>query len=503
MPCGQVAKHFEFTIQGFQKQMMPKNNYIAIDLGAGSGRIMLGILHGMKLEMNEVHRFDHNVISVDGFMKWDWNLIKKEIFTGLKKSCDFVNEENITSISCDSWAQDFGLLDRDGNLIFSPVSYRDARTKGMPEKISETISPAELHRRNGSSLSPMTSLCQLKAMAVTMPEILKNAATILHMANLVHFELCGTAVSDWTMATASQLWNIGNDEWDFELLDMLGIPSQFLPDIVRKPEIIGKVNPEKAPHKKLSGVPVVSAAGHDTASAAAILYPLEKGTLFLSLGTWAMLGCSVGTEFNPTDYPDGDDMCFLGLPYGKWGVFRGNSGLWAIQECRKEWSADGMTISWDELSKNAAHSRIETIIDITDKSLFAPPKMTAVIAELCRKTGQAVPVSPGDYMRIICHSLAVLFREDIRKISEFTGYSFDKLYIVGGGISNAFLCDVIGAETGLKIIKGPSEASAAGNILMQAIASGAVKTDDEIKKVAAGFFSDKGAGGRDTGRKDS
>ena len=269
--------------------MKPKNNYIAIDLGAGSGRIMLGTLRGMELGINEIHRFDHNAKISDGFLRWNWNHISKEISTGLKKACDFLRDESITSISCDSWSQDFGLLDKDGKLIFSPVSYRDGRTTGIPEEISEVISPAKLHRRNGSSLSPITTLCQLKSMAATMFEILENAALLLNMANLAHFELCGVGVSDWTMATASQLWNIGTDSWDFELLEMLGIPSQFLPEVIRKPESIGVVRPEKAPHWKLPGVPVVSTAGHDTAAAAAVLYPLDKGTLFLSLGTGRFL----------------------------------------------------------------------------------------------------------------------------------------------------------------------------------------------------------------------
>lgn len=463
---------------------MTDNCFLAIDLGASNGRIILGRLQEHNLEVKEIHRFEHNIIFTDNLKKWDWEFIKKEILAGLEKACALVGNENITSISCDSWAQDFGLLDGNGKLIFSPVSYRDGRTEGMPENFSETISLLELHRRNGSFLSPVTTLCQLKSMAVTMPGILKNAASFLNIANLVHFELCGAIASDWTMATASQLWNIKNDNWDFELLEKLGIPTHFLPKVSKKPEIIGMVN-----YKKLSNIPVVSTAGHDTASAAAVLYPLEKGTLFLSLGTWAMLGCSVGADFNPYDYPDADDLGFLGLPYGKWGVFRGSSGLWTMQQCRKEWIDSGMEMSWAELAENAVLSRIESIIDIADKSLFAPSKMTDSISELCRKSGQSIPVSAGDYMRIICRSLAILFKEDINKISDFTGYSFDKLYIIGGGSRNAFLCDIIGTETGFKIIKGSSEASAIGNIIMQAMVSGAIKTDDEIKKVTAGFFN--------------
>jgi rhamnulokinase len=416
-------------------------------------------------------------------MKWNWPLIRREIFRGLDKVCKFGGDEKITSISCDSWAQDFGLIDKSGELIFSPVSYRDGRSDGMLEEISKTIGLAELHKGNGSSLSPITTLCQLKAMSAKTPELLCSAASLLHVANLVNFELCGIAACDWAMATASQLWNIGRDDWDFELLKMLGIPSHFLSKVVRKPEIIGYTR-----HPDFSGIPVVSTEGHDTAAASAVLYPLEKGTLFLSLGSWAMLGCSLGENFDPADYPDADEMGFIGLAYGKWGVFRGVSGLWTLQQCRKEWLADGIDIAWDKLSKDAERSSIGSVIDLTDESLFAPAEMIVAVSELCRKSAQEIPQVPGDYARIICRSLACMFNDDIKRLSEFTGLSFDKLYIMSGGGRNSFLCDEIAAETGLKIIKGPAEASAAGNILLQAIASGIIKTDNEIRKVASSFF---------------
>ena len=459
--------------------MKKKENYAAVDLGAGSGRVFLGTFHDHKIEMIEVHRFSHDIIHEDGFMKWNWPRIKSEVFRGLEKTFEELNGEKLSSISCDSWAQDFGMLDKNGKLIFSPVSYRDSRTNGIPEKIAELISPESLLKRNGSALSPITSLCQLKAMSIKNPEILENTTSFLHIADLLNFELCGFAASDWTAATVSQLWNIKNDNWDFELLDKLNIPSRFLPKVLKKPEEIGVVR-----GGALQGTPVVSTVGHDTAAAAAVLYPLGKGTLFLSLGSWAMLGCSMGNDFDPATFPDNAKICFFGLPYGKWGVFKSIQGLWVLQQCRKEWTVS----EWDNLIRSAASSRIESIINLEDKRLFVPGKITEEIAVLCRETGQKIPKTPGDYMRVICRSLAVMIAKGILELSEFTGSSFDKLHIMSGGSRNSFLCDAIAAATGLKIIKGPAEASAAGNILLQAIASDAVKTDDEIKRVASGFF---------------
>ncbi len=190
--------------------MYGKNNYIAVDLGAGSGRVFLGTLCDCKIETREIHRFSHDIVHEDGFLKWDWPRIKREVFRGLEKTFAELNGEKLSSISCDSWAQDFGLLDKNGTLIFSPVSYRDTRTNGVPDKIKKIVTPESLLKRNGAALSPITSLCQLKAMSVKNPEILENASSLLHIADLLNFELCGVAASNWTSATVSQLWNIQN-----------------------------------------------------------------------------------------------------------------------------------------------------------------------------------------------------------------------------------------------------------------------------------------------------
>lgn len=454
-------------------------NYAAVDIGAGSGRVFLGTLRDCRIEMREIHRFCHEIVHENGFMKWDWLRITREVFSGLEKTFAELNGEKLSSISCDSWAQDFGLLDKNGKLIFSPVSYRDTRTNGIPEQIAKLVSPESFLRRNGSALAPMTSLCQLKAMSIPNPEILKNTSSLLHIADLLNFELCGVAASDWTVATVSQLWNIKNDDWDFELLDKLDIPSHFLPKVFSKPEKIGVIR-----SGPLQETPVVSTAGHDTAAASAVLYPLRKGTLSLSLGSWAMLGCSIEEDFNPADYPYHPGLSFFGLPYGKWGAFKSLQGLWSLQQCRKEWG----TVGWDELTRSAGLSRIDSIINLEDKSLFVPGKMTEEIAELCRKTGQVLPETPGDYMRVICQSLARIIAEGIRELAEFSKFSFGTLHIMSGGSLNSFLCNEIGAASGLKIIRGPAEASAAGNLLLQAIASDAVKSDEEIKSVASGFF---------------
>ncbi len=470
--------------------MKPKSNYIAIDLGAGSGRIMLGSLCGMKLEMNEIHRFEHSIVSVDGFMKWNWDFIKKEISTGLKKACIFVKEENIASISCDSWAQDFGLLDKNGKLIFSPVSYRDGRTTGIPETISTIITPAELHKRNGSSLSPITTLCQLKSMSATMPDILKNAASLLHIADLVHFELCGAGMSDLTIATASQLWNIENDKWDFELLDLLGIPSQFLPEVIRKPEIIGVVRPEKAPHWKLAGVPVISTAGHDTAVATVAIHPIRRGTLFMSLGTWAMLGCCVGEKLERR-FLDDVSTVVLGLAWGQWGVFKSGVGMWPLQECVRKWRETGRKISYESLNKVSVTAEIDVTLDLNVPRFFAPKRMMEEIALACCESHQQVPKTPEEFAKVIMQSLANGFQKSVDRLKSATGMMFERIHVVGGGSQSDCLCGLIAKSLDIPVIAGPSEATAIGNILSQARTLGILKNDYEIGAVIENSFPPK------------
>jgi rhamnulokinase len=457
-----------------------KNTFLAIDLGASNGRIIMGSIQGKSLKLETAHRFEHGTIEKNGLKVWNWKFILSEISMGLKKACEILGNEKITSISCDSWAQDFALLDENNNMIIEPVSYRDSRTRDMPESFANIISPRELHIRNGSALSPITTLCQLKAMANKKPDILEKSKKLLHVADLVHYSLCGKVNTDWTMATASQMWSIRNDKWDEELLKKLGINISLPRKITKVPTVIGRVLKGKAPHPKLAGIPVVSCAGHDTSAATATLLPLKPGKLILSLGTWAMLGCVIGEELKTELYPNGN-IAFLGLPYGKWGMFKGESGMWPLQQCRKEWEAEGINLSWDDLDKMASASTVNSIIDLNDSSLFTPKKMPDAIVELCAETYQAMPQRPGDFAKVILSSLAESIAKEVQYLEKISGFSFNNISIVGGGVRNALLCDLIAEKSKLNVIKGPPEASATGNIILQAFAAGVIENENEVR----------------------
>lgn len=444
---------------------------IAIDIGAGSGRIIVGSFSKNNLRITELHRFEHNIIIRSNKKCWDWEFITAEINRGLIKACKFAGDNAIASISCDSWSQDFGLLDLDGNLFYGPVSYRDERTKGMPGSFSDIISTELLFNKNGSILSPITTLCQLRAMREREQGMLEKAAKLLHIADLVHYQLCGTASTDWTMATASQMWNIPQNQWDKKLLKKLGIPIDILGSVLLKPTIIGNITPEAAPHPKLANVPVISGAGHDTAAASALMLPFRNGDLVVSLGTWAMLGCVTDKGIDSLQH--NEDLGYIGLPYGNWGVFKSGTGLWPLQQCRREWQ----NLSWQEIEQQTKESNMDSMIDLTDKRLFAPAKMTRAVADLCKQKPETV----GDFSRIILRSLAKHIAENIENLSEATGLKFEALNVVGGGVRDSFLCDTLTQMCGLQIKKGCAEASAAGNLLLQAMASGNIIDINEIK----------------------
>ncbi len=441
---------------------MSNNLRLAIDLGAGSGRIIAGRFFKNNLYMTELHRFRHDIVISNNQKCWDWKQITGEINYGLCKACEFAGNQTIASVSCDSWAQDFGLLDSEGNLFYGPVSYRDERTTGMPESFSDIISIEELFYKNGSVISPVTTLCQLKAMREREPEVLEKADKLLHIADLVHYQLCGAANTGWTMATASQMWNIQQRKWDEELLKSLHIPVHFLGKVSFTPMVIGKITPENAPHPKLAGVPVISGAGHDTAAASALMMPFKTGSLMVSLGTWAMVCCVTDKGIDGVKYNNG--LGYTGLPYGHWGVFKSGTGLWPLQQCRKEWQ----NLSWGEIEQQTNKSKMETLIDLTDKRLFSPENMTGAIADLCNHKPETI----GDFSRVILRSLSKHITECIESLSLNTGCKFKSLNVVGGGVRDNFLCETLAQMCRLPVKKGSPEASAAGNLLLQSLTSG-------------------------------
>lgn len=446
--------------------------YLAIDMGASNIRLVLGRLHQGRLTTDCIHRVEHHATLVDGHLRWDWARLMDGIHDGLDRLPAHLQPgEQLRGISADSWGPDFGLLGADERLIYPPVSYRDSRTHGLPDGFAEVIEPLALRQRVGGAISPVTTLCQLVAMRQQEPEVLAKADRLLHVADLVHHALCGARSSDWTYATLSQMHNLRTDHWDDDLLTKLDLPTDLLPEALTPPTIIGHLPAAQAPHPALADVPVIATAGHDTAAATAALPDLEPGTTFLSLGTWAMLGCCVAAPSLPETISD-RGLMVIGLADRRWGWFHGGMGLWLLQECRRLWAADGHTYSYQELATAAQASACRSRIAPNHNRFFAPEQMINEIRQACREQHQAIPKTPGDIGRVIVESLADSFRHSLNTLSDLTGHPCRKLYVVGGGSRHALLMQRLADALGVPVHAVSAEATAIGNLLLQAQATG-------------------------------
>jgi rhamnulokinase len=461
---------------------MTRKNFLAIDIGASSGRIFVGRLDQFNLKLEEAHRFSHSIQIINGTKRWNWKQILSEIFTGLNTACNITGNEKIESVCCDSWSQDFGLLDSQGELFYEPVSYRDKRTEGLPFGFSDVIEPLNLLKRNGSAVSPITTLCQLYSMTIKEPEIIRKADKVLFIADLVNYLLCGKVQTDLTFASASQMHNVKSGDWDTILLDKLGIPVRILPPIIGKPGIIGCITSSEI-HPKLHGVPVITGSGHDTSLASSAIFPMGKGTLFMSLGTWAMLGCCFGNSIETGSIKD-TSVSVMRLAWGKWALFgKSGVGMWLLEECMRKWKLQGIVESYGDLSDRAASSGIRSIINVNDKRFFAPDDMPSEIRKACAESDQELPGNPEDFVKVIIDSMVLGFRESIQELRQITGIEFTGLSIVGGGCRNKYLCCRITEVLDLPVTFGPPEATVAGNIILQARVLGILKNDEDACEV--------------------
>ena len=440
--------------------------HIAIDLGASNGRVFLGRFAAGKPQLVEAHRFTNGPILQDGRWRWNWEYLCSEIHAGLYKAAELAGRDRIVSLGCSSWAQDFVLLDNEGRPLENPVCYRDEFTRGLPHAFANIISPADLVKRVGGSVSPITTLCKLKAIRNQSPQLLQKAKTMLHMADMVHFDLCGRAITDWTLATAGQLFNILNQDWDYDLLAQLDIPAHILPPVIMRPRVIGRIKAESSPHPKLNDVSIVSTAHHDTACATACFRPLEPGSLFICLGSYAMPGCVLSSAQRPAG-ADPEKNALIGIADRQWGLFGPCAGLWIIQECRRIWQERGVLIEYDRLMHLVDDSNYQGIIDLTSPRFAKPTDMLAEIHAVCRENGLAELKAPGDIAKLVFDSLAAGFEQIVRIFQEAGKMSCSTLHVAGGGVRNKYLIRQIADRTGCKVIVGPAEATAVGNLMLQ------------------------------------
>jgi len=445
--------------------------FIAVDLGAGSGRVFLAGFGLEELMLEEVRRFQYPPRPLDGHLRWDLKRILAEITIGLREASARAQtlHRPVQSVGIDCWGVDYGLLDARGNLVEDPVAYRDSRTDGMMEAVFERVPKAELFARTGIQFMQLNTLFQV--FAHVREGLPKAAARLLLVPDLIGAMLSGGHVTEFSIGTTTQMFEASKGTWDVELLGRLGIPTDLLCEVVPSGTPLGPLLPEVAAKTGLHGVQVVVPAAHDTGSAVAGA-PLLPGWAYISSGTWSLAGVErKGVLIN--DEVARHNFTNEGGVDGTTRFLKNVMGLWILESCRKEWREQGLSVDYDGLLRKAAALEGETGLIYPDDSRFLnPPSMLAAIAEQLRETSQAVPSDPPAVVKAILDSLAYRYASVFSTIEALTASRIAGIQIIGGGSQNGYLNQATATATGRPVLAGPIEATATGNALVQAIAAG-------------------------------
>ncbi|NLG38023.1 MAG: rhamnulokinase [Clostridiales bacterium] len=463
-------------------------NYLAFDLGASSGRAILGTLNDGKLSLRELHRFENVPVKIGAHLYWDTPGIFNELKNGLRAYAR-LDAGPLSGVGIDTWGVDFGLLDHNDELIGNPIHYRDDQTDGMMEKVFERISRREIYRTTGIAFMRINTLYQLAGMKERGSVSLANASTLLFMPDLLAWMLTGKKGTEYTIASTSQLLDVEGLAVSAPILKALGIPESLFSPIVQPGTLRGPLLQSIAEETLVGDVPVYAVAGHDTASAVVAVPAEGSRHAYLSSGTWSLMGIENDA---PVVSDDSLEWNFTneGGAFGKYRILRNIMGLWIIQECRREWSRQGEKVSFDALTQQAAEALpFKALINPDDDRFFAPGDMPGKVREYCRETGQSVPETRGEIVRCVLESLALRYRWCMERLERLSGQSLDRLHIVGGGIQNRLLCQLSASAIGRPVIAGPIEATAIGNILMQAAADGELSGLAEIRETVRRSFA--------------
>lgn len=454
---------------------------LAFDFGASSGRAILGIYENGKLSLEEIHRFSNDPVMVHGTFYWDILRLFFEIKQGITK-CVASGNADISSIAIDTWGVDFGLLDENGKLLENPVNYRDIRTDGMVEKVLEKIPYEELYARTGIETMKINTLFQLYSLTLNRPELLKRAKTLLFTPDLLAYFLTGKISVEYTIASTSQMLNAEKRDWDRELLAKLGIDESILPEIVMPGTVRGTILPEISEELGIGPVKIISGTSHDTASAI-VAAPIKKDekSCYISCGTWSLLGAELD---RPLLSRESCEEAFTNEGgYGGTIRFLKNiSGLWLLQETRRQWIREGENISFKDIDKMLeTELSADVYIDPVSDEFSAPGDMPERINAYLRRTGQRLPKTKGQTALCILESLALTYRAYIESLEKILGYSLETVHIIGGGVKDENLCRFTANATGKTVTAGPVEATAIGNIAVQLIAGGEIKDVEQAR----------------------
>lgn len=438
---------------------------VAVDLGAESGRVAKVTFDGASLAMEVAHRFPNVQVEIGKTLYWDTFRLWHEIKTGI----DAVKVD-ASAIGVDTWGVDFAFLDRDGNLIGSPVCYRDSRTEGLMEWVFQRVPRREIFERTGIQFMSLNTLYQLGSLVRANSPLFEVAATYLGFPDLINYWLTGVKACEFTHATTTQCYNPRAHDWDRQLLGAVGVPTHIFPEIVRPGTRLGEYR----------GIPVIAPPSHDTGSAVVAVPTTTRNFAYISSGTWSLIGLEIDTPvINDAAYAA--NVTNEGGAEGKFRFLKNIMGLWLAQQCRATWRAEGTEYSYDQLAALATEAPpFVSFIDPDDEVFFPPGDMPARIRAFCARTGQPVPATPGATIRTVYESLALRYRDALDKMIALSGMTVDRMHIIGGGSKNAVLCQMTADAIGRPVYAGPTEATVLGNAIVQLIALG------ELGSVAEG-----------------
>lgn len=447
------------------------SDYLAVDLGAESGRVMLGRIGGGRLSLEELRRFPNGGIALPGGLYWDALRLYAEILEGLRIAG---RERRLRpkSIAIDAWGVDFAFLMRDGSLAANPRHYRDTRNQGMVERLAEAVPRAGIFEATGIQFMHINSLCQWYAAKLHGDPVLGQAKTLLFIPDLMNYWLTGVAAAEVTIASTSQFYDPRAKDWARPLLGQLGLDHSLLPPLAQPGTRLGALRPEVADYTGLAGVEVFTTASHDTAAAVAAVPASGEDWCYISSGTWSLMGVELSAPLINERVLAENFTNEAGFG-GTTRLLKNIAGLWVLQECRRDWALEGHAFSYGELTAMAAEEAPYAGY-IPPDEFSQPGQMPRQIAAYCRHTGQPVPATPAAMTRAILEGLARRYAEALATLEDLTGRRIAVIHIVGGGSKNNLLNALVERQTGRRVVAGPAEAAATGNVLVQAIGTGEV-----------------------------
>ena len=464
--------------------------YLAIDIGASSGRHILGWLENGKIRLEELYRFENKLVKKNGHLCWDLEHLFQEVVAGLKKCREL--ERIPASIGIDTWGVDFVLLDKAGKVLGDTVAYRDSRTKGMDAELGKVIEEKDLYARNGIQKQLFNSIYQLLAIKQEHPEYLEQAENFLMIPEFLNYRLTGVAMNEYTNATTGQLVNAKTQDWDFELLEKAGIPTKIFGKLNMPKTVVGEFSEEISQAVGYKAE-VVLPATHDTGSAVMAVPTSSDSAIYLSSGTWSLMGIE---RLIPdcTEKSRAYNFTNEGGYHHRYRFLKNIMGMWMMQSLRKEFRHK---YTFEELYQLAYIARYFTsVVNVNDERFLAPDSMAEAVRSYCRDHGQEVPETEGELLYCVYMSLARCYAQTVAEIEEVTGKTYDTIHVVGGGCQDRFLNALIATETGKRVFAGPIEATAVGNLMAQMLKDGVFADLDEARKVVAKSFDVKEVEGK-------